>query len=318
MSLIICACGKVTQEVDPKKKNRAKAFSLSIETPIYTASHLTEKIKEDPNFPSSNYLNTKSNEVYVAIYGIKKTGGLNRLSWGKATLSEKESKINNKTTKTLTSVAKNIHNVSVSNANLGETYINVKTPTTNGEALNIRSAKLRYGYSYYICKVYTTENNYNFFMIDEKTASDNVSISKNTLDPYDTFISILFLKILENNKNVLDKTPPLKTLKALLDPPFFKLLSYKNPSNIQKNFSPKKPIFTFDRELEKQLIEIINILYNTDKKEAESHINSLPTSILSKKSKDVLIANILETTIDPIQDTELTVATNNATSDDNK
>ncbi|RAP34470.1 hypothetical protein DID77_00825 [Candidatus Marinamargulisbacteria bacterium SCGC AG-439-L15] len=307
---MLCACGKVTQEVNSKDKPKAKAFSMTFQTPLYTPDRLAASIAKEPKFPSANYLDTQSTIVYVAINGIHKTSGPKQLSWGQAFLSKKELTTKNKDR--WSAKAKNIHNVSISGANLGETVISLKTPTTNAETLHIRSAKLRYGYPLYLASIYTGPNNYQLFIVDEKTASDNPIVSKGTISHYDTFISVLFLMSLEKYEKKLDKAPSLKTLKTLFDPSFFDLLAYKNPMNKTKSFKPKKPLFRFNRSLENNLIEVLDMLYHTDKTETTKHINSIKQDILSKKAKAHLISTLKDFTVEAPTSPNITISESTA------
>ena len=86
--ILSSSCGKVTQQLNAPQPD--KSFSLTVEIPILTSRNVQLQQQANYQFPTSNYITTLDKDVYAVIYGIRKDGKRDELSWGHGVLSKKE------------------------------------------------------------------------------------------------------------------------------------------------------------------------------------------------------------------------------------
>ncbi|MBT5855998.1 hypothetical protein HOH87_05110 [bacterium] len=297
--LSFSACGKVTQEVAPNTSPKKRGFSVTYSLAIPV---------------KNNIISTENQAIVVAIKGLTPLEGFTQLSWGKGNTKATIKTVSGNPTTTWTSTASNRQDNHIAKTTLNESHLSLRT--TSGDAFEWigRSSKLHYGYPMYLIEGYTDGNKLYLATISEKKASDNSVIFYGKISPYETFITSLFLKHLDDQDLSLETTITISSLKSLFTESFFNIANYTYPPNLVKSFDPKSPRLLINRPLENQAISIINLLHQNQKPKAIKVVQTLQKPRLSKQAK-TLLTKAIDTYVKPESTTsalDLTDSTSSA------
>ena len=287
--LFLTQCGKVTQEIDAKKKDQRNSFGIqtqliiddAIESLVPTASRF---IQDEP-------------ELVAVVLGVFSENRPKRLSWGKTVRQsspidedlkddEFEADISSDSLELDAQyLSYNVSGLSIQKTNLYETLIRFSQVTKNVQSFSIDASKIKLGYDFYILSVYAGPQKYYFYPISEKQASDNAVVLVDRLDPYQSFISTLYL--MHINQNLFDESfiQDYEKIKSVFPDSFFKLLSYQRPTVIQKEFNINDPYFDFKGSFEDSLLLIYDLIQLKEFDSIEDEINKLD---ISKEAKSTL------------------------------
>jgi hypothetical protein len=323
--IFFMACGKVTQVAQTSED--AKSFSIKASVGISPTQSMKTQLKEKSNITTKNYFTVLDEDVYTQIVSIEENGKFNELSWGKSCLaldfkpivvSKKDNKdpgnnkhrlqenqnssANNKAIESHTTInakekmqkiyvstAYNKSGVKTQSSSYKRAYINFKK---NDNSWEISATKLELGPKLYLIKFFSTKDKYYFKLIEASLIEENKSISLKEITLYDTFITIMYLKQLEDNNYVVEDIAPISDLTKLFDLKFFHESQYNLSENKAQKFDIKNPVFLVNRDYEHELLRIYKIVLVKEKEDAIKNVKDLSLEILNKKAKDILIKNI--------------------------
>ncbi len=287
--LLFANCGKVAQEITPDKPLQPY-FNIVASTDVYAKENI-KVISSNLNIPTNNIFTFDDTSLYLEISGIYKNNDeiqYKELSWGQGILSIDTTKTatSNNTEKKNIYISKclNKKGVEINNTDSGWAYL--KFDDTNKKWL-MMSNKIKKGANYYLVKVSTNKNKYLLKIIDGTNVSGNETVNLGSIMGYDTFISILFITDITNNK--ISKFINLEELSRFYNEQFFSQLNYPFPEKMNIIFQPIK-----DNKSNNLNLILINIYYlsKTNAKDAIKLVKTIDLSLINKKAQDILIDNI--------------------------
>jgi hypothetical protein len=295
LTLIIfsSACGKVSQEVG-LEEDQKKSFDLNYFIEVQNTKNIETLIKTQSYVNTSNLICVNDTSVFVAVNGLvfdAKEVKFDDLSWGKGVLLSDVQKITTQN-QGIIYKSKSFDRDDVERTQPDYKWTNLKFDNLKLN-WNISSTKIKTGYPVYLIKIFTDKDKYLLKILEAEFVSGNEKINVGEITTYDTFISILFLMNLNQgiDQKAKDKTINIKEISAFYDKSFFNMLKYSLAPNKIKSFDIKNPIFTFDRELEKELLNIFS-MYKKNKKELISYLNNYKKELISKEALISLKNNI--------------------------
>lgn len=283
------SCGKVTQEVSPEDTKKRTDFTITAVVDVVSSTNISST--ENTQLATFSILDTT---VYFAVSGILDGEAPEILSWGQGDIEEEEDPSGNIS---FLSVATNRNSVTITGSNLKESLLSLrenrsKDPSGNAWTWSGRATKLKHENTGYLVQFFTDRNNYQLVYLDETEVSGNNLISLETITPYDNFIATLILTELTRVEYALKDSIPVKSLRHLFTPEFFDHITFEPAKNAVKNFRIKTPQFEFSRKQELALLNIVDIIHNTDKSEAEKHVRNTKWRWMDEKAKKELVAAI--------------------------
>jgi hypothetical protein len=266
-SLGLLSCGKVVQEAQVEKE--IPAFNLTYSVPAVTGNVLA--------------VNDISAEraLYTVVSAYSEKGVKKEESWGRAESKKGASE-------TLSSKAYTKKGLELTGAS-DRKWSKPELKLVKGAyEWKVASNEIRRGSPFYHVAAYADTTRYRMAFVDNETVSNNASVNLKTIELYDTFMAVLKLMRIHDGEVSL----PYETqFRILFDKDFFETLNYTLPTNQANPFSIKKPVFRFERHLEKTLLSVWDLVL-VDYLEAEHFVNSIKEKELSKASRKVLLENI--------------------------
>lgn len=298
------SCGKVTQEISESKET--PSFKLSFTIPVTS--------EEKP--VSSNFSMTDT--VYTAVFAYTDKFTRKSLSWGKAVVDVKEvveTKPENITENETVSGSVVMASVAVSadakplyaytskafsingreNKSGADHTVSYLELNSKKQVWAVSNAKLRKGFSGYLASFFTEADTYALKWVVGSDVSGNQSLNFQELSDYDTFLGVLQLMLVQDERYDMDD---YDLFVKVFTYDVFKSLNYTRPSNEASKFNYEEPYFVFKRPLEILLLDIWEFV-KVDFQEAVSFIENLDEKRLSEPSKDALLVAI-QLLIDPV------------------
>ncbi len=314
VSLLVMSCGKVTQEVAPADTKKINFFTLSASVEVVSTKNITANATSPPKI---NIFTNDDSPIYFAVTAFTNGQAPEVESWGMAKI---ERNVDVSGNITFSSIASNKNNVTIQSANLKESLISLredrkKDASGNAWIWSGRATKLKDENQQFLVQVYTEKDKYALYYLDHDSISGNAVISIDNISAYDSFIATLVITDLVRVDYSLSEAIPYSTFTSLFTQEFFDNISYSPAPNSISTFRIKTPIFEFNRKLEKTLIDIVDMLHNTDKEETENYIRKNTWDWMSKKAQKELVAGINTYKIPTKEAIEIDTSANATTSE---
>lgn len=267
LSLGLLSCGKVVQEAQVEKE--IPAFNITYTLPAVTGNVLA--------------VNDISAEkaLFVTVASYSEKGVKKEESWGRA--EPKKGAAEEFSSKAYTK--KGLELTGSSDRKWSKPELKLVKEKYQWK---VASNEVRRGAPYYLVAAYSDTSRYRLAIIDSERVSNNAKVELDTIELYDTFLGVLKLMRVHDGEVTL----PYETqFRVLFDEALFDSLSYTLPTNQANPFSVKKPVFRFNRLLEKTLLSVWDLVL-VDYLEAEHFVNSIKDKDLSKTSRQILLDNI--------------------------
>ena len=295
--LVLCCCGKVTQEIPQEKKQKVFNITFKVNNILEKTDALEKGVT--PNF----FINTP---VYAFIKGYKQKNS-KQISWGKGYVTRILTPI--KTDVPAKSVAirgnqdKNVMNLTASsqvsankqtNANKSEKLVkpiitydvhafNIKGQKISAAQLpneiksNFDSSKFEWSflgkniekiYDFYLLGVFSNKDDVVMKIVSQDFVSNNSKINIDPITEFDTFQSMLKLTFFQT----YDFEPlAFEMIDDFYDLEFFSQVNYTFPKNSVKSFNVKKPSYMFSNATIKTLLIIVDLAIS-DRDSAKEYI----------------------------------------------
>ncbi|MFC1771600.1 hypothetical protein ACFLZV_06920 [Candidatus Margulisiibacteriota bacterium] len=301
--MALLSCGKVTQVI--KEKEEDPSFNLSYSVNIFSTQDIKEYVKKGDK--EGNYFSVSDDDVYSQIIGIQEGGSRDELSWGKAVLIESKQETKSLSEKTIqkelstpNSQQKQSHKKTYMSKSfrkddiemLKADYMWTKISFDKSQKWKISAKKIKKTYPAYMIRFFRGDKKFYLKVIDEEIVSKNKEVNIGDITLYDTFISVVYLMDIDQNKGSLIDAMDFNALSQILDNKFFNEITYELPVNKVKKFKPKKPVFIFSGQLESELIKLMKLLRAGETEESIKYVDKAFKDKLSKKARDILVKNI--------------------------
>jgi hypothetical protein len=224
--------------------------------------------------------------IFSQVSGVDSVGKWSELSWGRGEL---KSVVDKAGAKSFFSVAYRKDGQVISGG-ADHTWTKLlyepKSKQWSGD-----SRKIRLGYMYYLVSVFSDSSSYSLRVLESKVVSQDRMIQLGSIDPYDTFLSVLFLNLSRVDRSFVEKTGTLVQLERVFSKPFFAAIKYVPPKNKVEKFSSLMPAFELSGDVEKSLMTIFQMTL-VDTNDAIQYVEKLNVPWLSKDAKKQLSTSI--------------------------
>ena len=295
--LVLCCCGKVTQEIPKEKKQKVFDITFKVDKILEQSDAIEKGVT--PNFS----LNTP---IYAFIKGYKQKNS-KQISWGKGYVtriitptktnvpakSQAMSGVQSENVVNPTAVSM-VSSNEQTNSKIAEkilkpiiTYdvhaFNMKGQKISAAQLpneiksNFDSSKFEWSflgkniekaYDFYLLGVFSNKDDVVMKIVSQDFVSNNSTINIDPISEFDTFQSVLKLTFFQT----YDFEPlAFEMIDDFYDLEFYSQVNYSFPKNSVKSFNVKKPSYIFSNSTIKALLIVVDLAIS-DRDSAKEYI----------------------------------------------